>query len=66
MKLREDKEASGWKIAKYTIDTLYRAAKDKVVKVVRDENENVKSFLVENEIEDVRPSRAFERSIDTE
>lgn len=48
-------EKSGWRPAKYTMETLYRSAKGRVVHEDMDENEHVKSFLVNEEIVDVRP-----------
>lgn len=48
-------EKSGWRPAKFTMETLHRAAKGRIVQQTIDENQHVKSFLVEEEIIDVRP-----------
>lgn len=50
-------EKSGWRPAKFTMDTLYRAAKERIIHQEVDENDHVKGFLVAEEIVDVRPER---------
>jgi hypothetical protein len=52
--LREPREASGWVLAKQSMETLYRAAGDSIIREERDSNEHVKMFVVERAIEDVR------------
>ena len=51
-------EKCGWRPAKYTMETLYRSAKNRIVHEVLDENGHVKSFMVAEEVVDVRPCEA--------
>jgi hypothetical protein len=53
-------EKSGWKPVKFTMETLHRAAKGHIVHETLDENSHVKSFVVEEEIIDVRPTEYVE------
>jgi hypothetical protein len=53
-------EKSGWKPAKFTMETLHRVAKGRIVHESIDENSHVKSFVVEEEIVDVRPTEYLE------
>lgn len=48
-------EKSGWRPAKYTMETLYRVAKERIIHVNIDENSHVKGFLVAEEVIDVGP-----------
>jgi len=51
-----DKEPSGWKLSSFNIDLLYKAANKNIVKEIKDKNDRVKTFIVENEIEELRPA----------
>lgn len=53
IKLREPREETGWTLAKYSMETLYRAAEPWTVEEKTDGNENIKNFMVPKEIMDV-------------
>jgi hypothetical protein len=61
IKLREPREPSGWMLSKQSMETLYRAAGESIIREEKDSNEHVKMFLVERAIEDVREA-GYEKS----
>ena len=65
IKLREPREASGWILAKHSMETLYRAAGESIIREEKDANEHVKMFLVEREIEDVSGT-GYEETVSVE
>ena len=56
IKLREPKEETGWRRAPYSFDALRATAGDSVLEEQKDENGNVKSFIVDNIIDYPTPA----------
>ena len=55
IKLREPKEETGWRVAPFPFEALYKVAGEFIIEEEKDENGHVKIFIVENKIENIIP-----------